>query len=131
MQIDVTVPKLAPLADRLVRAGVGIAFGDLFPGQHVVRQTATSRTVRVTLPPGVAVGHTLASGPLELMADQGDRIRVTVPASWARYLRVVRTVEVKGNEARTWIDPGWSAFAVPLPGGHELGFAPVPGAGAR
>lgn len=125
VRVDITVPKLSPLADRLLRVAAGIAAADLFPGQQVVSETATTRTIRVKLPAGVGVGHTLRSGPLELLSDDGGRIRVSVPAGWAPFLRMVGTPEIRGNAARIWVEPGWTPFRVPLADGYWLGFAPV------
>ena len=134
--LDVTVPVLTGPLGMVARGLLGLSdFGALLRDAAVgdPKRDPQHETVRIRLDPGHGVGGQTKLGLLEF-ANDGGRVRVTVPGPWAGVLarhgwQTERRVDAAGKVvAVVWFEPRpGQAVEVPLPGlvGRRLavGFA--------
>ena len=134
--LDVTVPVLTGTLGMMARGLLGLSdFGALLREAAVGDATRDPlhETVRIRLDPGHGVGGQTKLGLLEF-ANDGGRVRVTVPGPWASVLarhglQTERQVDATGKVvALVWFEPRpGQSMEVPLPGlaGRRLavGFA--------
>jgi hypothetical protein len=124
VNVDITLPRLPFAVDVLVGAALGIYVSKLFPEGKPIEEQPTYRRIRVAVPDGAGVGHTLKSGPLHLLASDG-RLQLTVPAAWAGFVRAAgHQPTVRGNEARVDLPERWSPVKVTV-GGYTIAFEPA------